>query len=261
VPCTAVLPPGPGVCSVCRGPAGPGSPLCFCCAAVAAALAAPLAPVIPISTYRIPGPLHTVLRGYKDAPISDARRHYALQLSTLLGRFLALHRPCLEGVGEGPLDVTVAVPPSSRPGDAPLHAVGGPAWARGLLVRANGPLGHLRPSVDGFAVPAPRRPVVDGKRVLLVEDTLTTGARAQSAAAALRASGALAVVVVVVGRVVRPELNGHHAAYWHRARAEDFRLGRCSLPACPGGATAPARSSGAISGWRSAPERSPTCRP
>ena len=273
VPCTTVLSPGPGVCAVCRGPAGPDRPVCFCCAAVAGALASPLAPVVPISTCRIPGPLYSVLRDYKDSPVSDARRHHGRWLSVLLSTFLAAHRSCLDELGGGRLDVTVAVPPTSRPGEAPLHALAGPAWSRGLLVRGAGLLGHLRPSVHGFEVPAGERDAVDGTRVLLIDDTLTTGARVQSAAAGLRSAGALAVVAVVVGRVVRPELNPRHAAYWARARAEEFSLGRCSIPGCPGGGTDPAdpgraadpadpgRAARDVSGWRPTQGRSPACRP
>ena len=44
-------------------------------------------------------------------------------------------------------------------------------------------------------------PVPDG-RVLLVDDTWTTGASAQSAAMALRRAGARSVVTVVIGRHV-----------------------------------------------------------
>jgi hypothetical protein len=47
-------------------------------------------------------------------------------------------------------------------------------------------------------------PVLDG-RVLLLDDTWTTGASAQSAAMALRRAGARSVAVVVLGRHINPE--------------------------------------------------------
>jgi hypothetical protein len=49
--------------------------------------------------------------------------------------------------------------------------------------------------------------------VLLLDDTYVSGARAQSAAAALRLSGARAVLIVPLGRVLRPERSALHAAF------------------------------------------------
>jgi len=46
---------------------------------------------------------------------------------------------------------------------------------------------------------------LNGQRVLLVDDTWTTGGHSQSAAFALRDAGASSVGLVVIGRHVRPE--------------------------------------------------------
>jgi orotate phosphoribosyltransferase len=67
--------------------------------------------------------------------------------------------------------------------------------------------------------------------VLLIDDTWTTGASAQSAAAALKAAGAGKVVAAVIGRHVNRD--------WHendqRLRAlPDFAWSRCAL--CAGSA-------------------------
>ena len=43
-----------------------------------------------------------------------------------------------------------------------------------------------------------------GERVLLVDDIWTTGARAQTAAAALLAAGASTVAALVIGRFINP---------------------------------------------------------
>jgi orotate phosphoribosyltransferase len=43
---------------------------------------------------------------------------------------------------------------------------------------------------------------LEGRRVLVVDDTVITGSRAQSAAAALRIHGAHVVGILVLGRVV-----------------------------------------------------------
>jgi ComF family protein len=55
-----------------------------------------------------------------------------------------------------------------------------------------------------FAVPARHRARLDGRRVLLVDDVLTTGATAGSCARALLAAGAGAVDLLTLARVVRP---------------------------------------------------------
>jgi ComF family protein len=59
-----------------------------------------------------------------------------------------------------------------------------------------------RVNVKGaFRVPDRRRAQIEGKRVLLIDDVLTTGATAEACAKALLAAGALAVDVAVVARV------------------------------------------------------------
>ena len=61
--------------------------------------------------------------------------------------------------------------------------------------------GRRRNVQAAFAVPAGRRSEVAGKRLLLVDDVLTTGSTAEACARALRAAGALSVDVLVVARV------------------------------------------------------------
>ncbi|MGI9092895.1 MAG: hypothetical protein ACR2FF_05535 [Mycobacteriales bacterium] len=72
-----------------------------------------------------------------------------------------------------------------------------------------------------------------GASVLLLDDTWTTGAHAQSAAAALRAAGAVAVGVWVVGRHFNREQTGDHGeaaqAYYRRAREIGWDWDRCCL--------------------------------
>ena len=65
--------------------------------------------------------------------------------------------------------------------------------------------GARRRNVRGaFAVPKPARAKVEGKRVLLVDDVLTTGATANACARALKRAGATSVFVLALARVVRP---------------------------------------------------------
>jgi orotate phosphoribosyltransferase len=71
--------------------------------------------------------------------------------------------------------------------------------------------------------------------VLLIDDTWTTGAHAQSAAAALKAAGSGPVAGVVIGRHVNREWHQND----HRLRAIErpFRWEHCAL--CAGRALSP----------------------
>lgn len=61
--------------------------------------------------------------------------------------------------------------------------------------------GRRRNVAGAFAVPPGRRARIEGRRVLLVDDVLTTGATAHACARALKAAGAAAVDLAVVARV------------------------------------------------------------
>ncbi|MCH7865936.1 MAG: ComF family protein, partial [Proteobacteria bacterium] len=70
--------------------------------------------------------------------------------------------------------------------------------------------GRLSPSArrrnlrGAFAVPRSRMAAIEGRRVLLVDDVLTTGATAAACARTLLRAGARAVDVLTLARVVRP---------------------------------------------------------
>ena len=53
-----------------------------------------------------------------------------------------------------------------------------------------------------------------GRRVLVVDDTFSTGARAQSAAATLRRAGYEPAGVAVVGRTVEPDASAWARRFW-----------------------------------------------
>jgi ComF family protein len=61
--------------------------------------------------------------------------------------------------------------------------------------------GRRRNVAGAFTVPPGRRRRVEGRRILLIDDVLTTGATAEACARALLAAGASAVDLAVVARV------------------------------------------------------------
>ena len=221
--------PGPGVCAVCRGPAA-NCTVCFACRLVARRLGRPLAPVVPARLCPLPGPLYAVLLGYKESPVAEARLRFGTIVRTLLRADL-LGRGRLEAAVGGPIDVVALVPSTHRPGPAPLALVAGVAevvarslpaarWAPALLRRADlsdgwAPVGHMRPHPSAFTVPPPDRAALRGARVLLLDDTYVSGARSQSAAAALREAGAR-TVIGTLGRVLRPDRIALHADFLRR---------------------------------------------
>ena len=91
----------------------------------------------------------------------------------------------------------------------PLARMSGVAYLPDALVRRRATdtqggksgSGRKRNVAGAFEVPPGRAAQVAGKRVLLVDDVLTTGATAEGCARALKSAGALRVDVAVVARV------------------------------------------------------------
>jgi hypothetical protein len=192
---------------------------------VASRLGFPLTPVLPVHLSPVPGPLYTVLMGYKESPVGEARRRFCRRVGHLFAHFFAAHRPCVHAAISGGVDLVLPVPSSLRPGPASLARVeglaelgvtaGGPSarWNPDVLRRACGSIGHMHPNPDAFAVPSTCRTSVAGARVLLLDDVYVSGSRAQSAAATLRRAGASSVLIVPLGRVIRPTMIAAHAAF------------------------------------------------
>ena len=162
----------------------------------------------PISYSVARGPLHRALRNYKRLSGHPAGAVTA-GLAAVLWRHLELHEHCLAAAaGVGGFDVVTTVPSSdSARGDShPLHQlVGelvGPVHGRyeRLLWRTGADVAPHHFNIHKYE--AIRR--LGGRSVLLVDDTWTTGANAQSAAAALKRAGGRRVAAVVVGRYVNP---------------------------------------------------------
>ncbi len=210
------LPAGPGVCRACRNLIAERYTVCFPCASLPQHLDA-----IAVVSYSVAGgPWDRLLRAYKDR--SHPHRAQASEaLAARLRTFLESHEPALARTTTADaFDVVTAVPPTSRARDTEgaLRRVAEAASpARGVHRRALVPAGAVAPphvfSAECFR-PTQR---LDGRSVLLVEDTWVTGARAQSAAYALRQAGADTITSVVLGRY----LNADYGNIASRLRARD----------------------------------------
>lgn len=217
---------GPGVCGACFNLTD-GYSRCWACAHGGRFLDA-LAPI----SYSVAGErLHLALARYKRGAGRDADR-VGLELAAVLWRHLATHERCLaRAAGVGSFDLVTTVPSSDpdRDDDHPLHRLVGsvirPTRDRHLrLLRRTGTearsheFSALRYEATGSEL--------GGRSVLLVDDTWTTGANVQSAAAALKLAGAGPVAAVVIGRHVNRD--------WHRnderirSFERPFDWGRCA---------------------------------
>ncbi len=192
--------------------------------------------------------------GYKESPLAEERQRYASLVDAMCTSFLRHHAGCVAVACQGPVDLVLPVPSTSRPGRSPLDRVEGlpdhveealmPAarWSPFLLHRTREPIGHMRPNTTAFEVPVGARPSVAGARILLLDDTYVSGARAQSAAAALRLAGARATVIMPLGRLLRPDRSSLHAAFLQRSGSPvrggstgGIRCCRCVQTAAPTG--------------------------
>jgi len=194
---------GPGVCLECFNLTR-GYDRCYACAAGDRRLAA----IVPIS-YSVAGEhLHSALAAYKRDADPFVRRA-TRELAAILDRFLELHEQCVAaaaGVSDFELVTTVPSGDRGRDQNHPLCKIVGEMVAttgdryERLLTRSKTEVSPRR--VDRRRFEAVR--ALPGTAVLLVDDTWTTGASAQSAALALLEAGASRVSAVVIGRHLNP---------------------------------------------------------
>jgi len=221
---------GPDVCGTCFNFTD-GYERCYACDHGRLVLDA----VAPISYSVAREQLHHALASYKRLH-GDVARRLGASLAAILWRFLAEHEPCLaSAAGTVRFELVTTVPSGERARDErhPLRWIAGelvaPTRARHerLLRRSEAEVQPRAFSSEKFVATRP----IDGSSVLLIDDTWTTGASAQSAAAALKAAGAGPVAAVVIGRHLNRE--------WHqndrriRGIARPFDWGRCALCAEP----------------------------
>ncbi len=217
---------GPDVCATCFNFTR-GYERCYACTHNEPRLDA----VAPISYSVAREQLHHALASYKRLS-GDVARRLTVELAAVLWRYIGRHEPCVAtaaGVERFELVTTVPSGDQSRDEHHPLrHIVGDlirPTAGRHerLLTRSDAPIPPREFSPQKFA-PARR---LQGQAVLLIDDTWTTGASAQSAAATLKDAGAGPVGAIVIGRHLNRE--------WHengrrlRGIMRPFDWERCAL--------------------------------
>jgi predicted amidophosphoribosyltransferase len=229
---TPVPAAGPGVCPVCHSGPRPGYHVCRSCTAVMRQVSHPTTSVVPISLFTLNSQLWHVLRNYKDGSGPSAQ-FLGVQVAAIIARFAAQHLECVATVLGGAPAIVTSVPSTRvmpRPGRHPLETA---VTRVGALAKLHEPLLARGPAhadhnlADDHVFMVRRR--LSGERVLLIDDTFTTGARLQSAVSALRRSGASEVACVVVGRVIDPEWNENCRQIWDQARQTPFRFDQCCL--------------------------------
>jgi predicted amidophosphoribosyltransferase len=216
---------GPDVCETCFNLTH-GYPRCYACSRGEVWLDA----VAPISYSVANEQLHHVLASYKRLSGEPARRLSA-ELAALLWRHLSTHESCVaRKAGVTQFELVSTVPSGTRERDErhPLRQIVGGLVAPTrdrydqLLERSDTAVPPRKFARDKFRA----RRALSGETVLLIDDTWTTGASAQSAAAALKTAGAGAVAAVVIGRHLNREWRENDRRL--RALTQPFDWSRCS---------------------------------
>lgn len=226
-----VLPAQTGICARCHCFIEPTYARCYKCGHYVDSLDL----VVPITYSEDLGQMHLALRRYKSEPSKEARDFAGVRLLAILWRFLELHEHCLtNALGIVSFDIVTAVPSSTRTRDRASKLRG--------IVRACGP---VRKRFEQLLVPAenasdtrdfdparytPQRRL-HGENILLIDDTWTTGAHAQSAACTLKQAGAGKVALVVIGSHVNPgwQVGGRTSKALLDALPRDFDWETCPV--------------------------------
>ncbi len=220
----------PGICSLCHGAAHAGT-MCWSCHHTASRVDSPTALVVPISLCESRGQLHYALRKYKDARQPHVRNQFTRLLGALLARFLDSHTSCIESAAGFQWDYITTVPSThDRPGRRPLEDV--VSRVRELAQRHTRtldagvlPVKRLDPREENFEIVRKIR----SDRILLVDDTFTSGTTVQAAASALNRAGATVVAAVVIGRFIHPDYDEAAQTLWNGVKDLTFNFDDCCV--------------------------------
>jgi hypothetical protein len=199
------LPPGPKVCGVCRGPKNQSDDFCDRCTlhrqtCTPALLADAVVPISYAIAHHTDLSQHSwTLYTYKSRPAASSGA--LRKLRALFDIYIRAHATCLATLLGGRPSHYAIVPSSSGRTSHPLQQI----------VQLSG-MSHLDSTItDGYrAQQRPRvftpdafEPVQEGltgARILIIDDTWTTGNTAQALAHRFKQAGAATVVVLVLGR-------------------------------------------------------------
>jgi hypothetical protein len=153
-----------------------------------------------------------------------------------------LHGRCIDAT-VGAWQAVTFVPSTTWPGNNPpiagiarrVHSVYPSRAKVGLAIGSDTATARSAvPLPDRFVVPDEYRPQVAGQHVLVVEDTWVSGDKAQSAALALKAAGAMRVTILCVTRWLRYDWPDHRELI--ETLTEPYDAARCPVTGsfCPG---------------------------
>ncbi|MGB6182528.1 MAG: amidophosphoribosyltransferase [Rhodococcus sp. (in: high G+C Gram-positive bacteria)] len=178
-----------------------------------------------------------MLRQYKDDPSGDAMAQHRAVMQRMLFLGLIHHEACVgKGVGL-PVNLRVCVPSlSGRVGPHPFEVICDNMNATGDNVRLRvAPGASAAREVRGDLFEVFPEGAARGQHMLVLDDTWTTGSRAQSAAIALRRGGAKAVTVMTIGRWITPGFAEHIRTFVNSKLTTDYEPLRCPVTGgdCP----------------------------
>ncbi|WP_182349521.1 hypothetical protein [Tomitella gaofuii] len=163
------------------------------------------------------------MHDYKEHADPEVRREQSHCVAAILARYFDEHRDALVAQF-GEWDNVVAVPSTHHDNAPALQTAIEVNFPDALgpfsrpIVRGPGVMKFNQASESGF-VPAA---ATTACRVLLVDDTYTTGARLQSAHHAIVAAGSSVVAAVVVTRKINPDPRYGSDLLWERQMAVPF---------------------------------------
>ncbi|WP_062980608.1 hypothetical protein [Nocardia anaemiae] len=219
----AYAPGTPDICSVCRGPAD--QDLCGRCQAAQEAHGDLLADRTILLTYALgnrEGARHQsahhmlTYKGYRGTPPVP---RCAEDLQLMISVMMDMHRSCLQSWLGTQWDSLTFVPSKERPnGTHPVAALANaalptfapaPKLQKFLLTPGRGSDSKHEMTSDRYEIDQRWRKRVEGRNVLIVDDTWTTGASAQGAAVAAKRAGAATVTLLCVARWLRWDWGDH----------------------------------------------------
>jgi hypothetical protein len=229
-------------CEVCSGP-GQGVGLCGPCRVHRSDFGSALADRVLTLTYvhgrakpRHQSAFHMWAYKQQTAPSTRAAQDLALMVLAATH----VHGHCLEEVAGRACDAIAYVPSTSRPGgEHPVAELARNVHGLETVQRFRFALGPRAAEADRvvlpdrFLVDPEFVPRVRDRHVLIVDDTWTTGTKAQSAALAARDAGAAQVTVLCVARWLRVDWPDHRALLDRCPEPYDARICPVTRGTCP----------------------------